>query len=343
MNSVTSCKEEVLRLCGKYDVSKPSVHEAMKDAENLNKIFSSQGIPLVLESRLVTAVANHPCFVPDNPLNAEVQVNSLLPYLSSPCCWVRSMACSLLRVFASGLDPKGQHIETQVTIICKNLQTTYEESINTGEDTRFQLCQVIACCSLCAITISWAAILPLSAIKFVLLTLRTVLNILSDPVKCSSAFLYQVALDGLGKLLKCPATWNVLSILEKQDTVTEYLHILLDQSKFKDKLADDIIQARMLEVIDIAVVLHTILNLPEKREVGKLLKFILDLLPPISPTSELPLLEVRWKSLSIIYTMLQLAKTQDMSQLDDLFDRACCDSEQVNRLRSVVTSTFHIL
>ncbi len=98
-------------------------------------------------------------------------------------------------------------------------------------------------------------------------------------------FCLQVALDGLGKILRCPATWNVLSILEKQDTVTEYLHILLDQSKFKDKLADDIIQARMLEVIDNADVLHTILNLPEKREVGKLLKFILDLLPPISPTS----------------------------------------------------------
>lgn len=113
MNSVTSCEEEILLLCGKYDVFKPSVHVAMKGAENLNKIFSSQGLSLILESRLVTAVANHPCFVPDNPLNAEVQVNSLLPYLSSSCCWVRSMACSLLRVFASGLDPKGQHIETQ--------------------------------------------------------------------------------------------------------------------------------------------------------------------------------------------------------------------------------------
>ena len=111
--NVLSCEEEVLLLCGKYDVSKPSVHEVMRDVENLNKIFSSRGIPLTLESRLVTAVANHPCLLPENPLNAEVQVNSLLPYLSSPCRWTRSMACSLLRVFASGLDPKGQHIETQ--------------------------------------------------------------------------------------------------------------------------------------------------------------------------------------------------------------------------------------
>lgn len=113
MNSLTSCEEEILLLSKKYDVSKPSVHEAMKDAEILDKIFSSQGIPLILESRLVTAVANHSCFLPVNPLNAEVQVNSLLPYLSSPCRWVRSLACSLLRVFASGLDPKGEHIETQ--------------------------------------------------------------------------------------------------------------------------------------------------------------------------------------------------------------------------------------
>lgn len=111
--NVLSCEREVLLLCGKYDVSKPSVHEVMRDVENLNKIFSSRGIPLTLESRLVTAVANHPCLLPENPLNAEVQVNSLLPYLSSPCRWTRSVACSLLRVFASGLDPKGQHIETQ--------------------------------------------------------------------------------------------------------------------------------------------------------------------------------------------------------------------------------------
>lgn len=41
----------------------------------------------------------------------------------------------------------------------------------------------------------------------------------------------------------------------------------------------------MLEVIDNADVLHTILNLPEKQEVGKLLKFLLDLLPPITPSS----------------------------------------------------------
>lgn len=308
----------------------------MKDAEKIQKNFSSAGVPLNLECRLLTAVANHPCFLPENPLNAEVQVNSLLPYLSSPCPWVRSMACSLLRVFTSRLDPKGPHIETQVIIVCKNLQTTYEESF-TVKDTRFHLCQVIACSSLCSITISWAALLPLSAIKFVLLTLQTVLNILNNAGQCTSSFLYQVALDGLGKLFKCPATWNVLSILEKQDTLTEYLGVLLK----KDKSTDDVmITARMLEVIDNADVLHTILNLPDKHVVGKLAKYLLQLLPPITLSSEAPLLDLRWKSLSIIYTLLQLAKTKELSQLDVLFDRGCCDAEKVNRLHTVVKRTF---
>ena len=119
MNGLTFYEEEVLHLFQKYDKSRPTVHEAMSDAEQLNNNFTSrlaslQPSPsLILECRLVTAVANHPCFVPENSLNAEVQVNSLLPYLSSTCRWIRSLACSLLRVFASGLDPKGQHFETQ--------------------------------------------------------------------------------------------------------------------------------------------------------------------------------------------------------------------------------------
>ena len=110
---VASCEEDVLLLCRKYDISRPTVHEVMKDAEKLNKTFESRSISLMQEVRLVTALANHPCLLPENPLNAEVQVNSLLPYLSSPCRWVRSLACSLLRVFTLGLDPNGQHFETQ--------------------------------------------------------------------------------------------------------------------------------------------------------------------------------------------------------------------------------------
>ena len=112
-NTQTTCEKDVLLLLRKYDVLRPTVHEAMKDAEKLNNTFESRPVSLILECRMVTAVANHPCFLPENHLNAEVQVNSLLPYLSSPCRWVRSLACSLLRVFTLGLDPKGQHFETQ--------------------------------------------------------------------------------------------------------------------------------------------------------------------------------------------------------------------------------------
>ena len=113
MACVASCEEDVLLLCRKYDISRPTVHEVMKDTEKLNKTFESRSISLMLEVRLVTALANHSCLLPENPLNAEVQVNSLLPYLSSPCRWVRSLACSLLRVFTLGLNPNGQHFETQ--------------------------------------------------------------------------------------------------------------------------------------------------------------------------------------------------------------------------------------
>ena len=92
-----------------------------------------------------------------------------------------------------------------------------------------------------------------------------------------------MSVDGLAKLFKSPATWNVLSILEKQDTVTEYLHIFLDKSR--SKVVDGITLARMLEVLDNADVLGIILNLPDKGEVGKLLKQLLELLPPITSSS----------------------------------------------------------
>ena len=67
--------------------------------------------------------------------------------------------------------------------------------------------------------------------------------------------------------------------------VTEYLRIFLDQSKSKDKVVDDITMARMLEVLDNAEVLRTILNLPNKQEVGKLLNLLMELLPPVTSSS----------------------------------------------------------
>lgn len=94
-----------------------------------------------------------------------------------------------------------------------------------------------------------------------------------------------MAIDGLAKLFKCPATWNALSVLEKQDAVTEYLRILFYQSPVS-KAVTDITMARMLEVIDNADVLSIVLNLLDNRQtLRKLLKMLLELLPPISTSS----------------------------------------------------------
>lgn len=330
------CREEVAHFCKKYDMSRPTVHEAMTDAEQLDNIFASCPVSLVHQCRFVTAVANHPCFVPENKLNAEVQVNSLLPYLSSPCCWVRSLACSLTRVFALGLDSKGEHFETQVTIICKNLQSTCEESLT---DARFQLCQAISCSGLCFIATSCAQYLPVNAIKFVLLALKTVLKIVGNPSKCSNAFVYQVALDGLAKLVNNPSTWNVLSVLERQDTVETYLTIFLNQCLVDDKVVDDPTTAMMLEVFDNSNVLDILLSSPRQGVLGKLLKQLLRLLPPITSSDVPPLLEIRWKSLSIIHRLHKL-RNEDISCLDGLYHRGCCDPSQVKRLHATLTESF---
>ena len=67
--------------------------------------------------------------------------------------------------------------------------------------------------------------------------------------------------------------------------MTDYLHIFHDQSKSKDKTVDEITTVRMLEVFDNADVLDTVLNLPDKQEVGNLLKQLLQLLPPVTLAS----------------------------------------------------------
>ncbi|KAK2571586.1 hypothetical protein P5673_002946 [Acropora cervicornis] len=324
MDSSTSiyvnCREEVKHFCKKYDVSRPTVHEAMRDAEQLDNIFASCPVSLVHQCRLVTAVANHPCFVPENKLNAEVQVNSLLPYLSSPCCWVRSLACSLTRVFAHNNMQESSEYLRRITHRCK-------------------LCQAISCSGLCFIATSCAQYLPVNAIKFVLLALKTVLKIVGNPSKCSNAFVYQVALDGLAKLLTNPSTWNVLSVLERQDTVETYLTIFLNQCLVDDIVVDDPTTAMMLEVFDNSNVLDILLSSPRQAILGKLLKQLLRLLPPITSSDVPPLLEIRWKSLSIIHRLHKL-RNKDISYLDGLYHRGCCDPSQVKRVHATLTESF---
>lgn len=93
-------------------------------------------------------------------------------------------------------------------------------------------------------------------------------------------------MDGLAKLFKCPATWNSLSVLEKRDAVTEYLPIFFDQSPSTCKTVTDTTMAKMLEVFDNSDVLSLILNLPDSRQtLRKLLKMLLELLPPISTSN----------------------------------------------------------
>ena len=109
------CSKAVQELCLRYEQmkSKPTLHDVMKDMEGLDEMMITCQAPLPEQCKWLTAIANHPCMVPDNALNAEVQVNALLQYLSSPRCWVRGLACSLLRVFSASLNSNGQHIGAQ--------------------------------------------------------------------------------------------------------------------------------------------------------------------------------------------------------------------------------------
>ncbi|KAK3756004.1 hypothetical protein QZH41_013192 [Actinostola sp. cb2023] len=132
-------EREVILFCSKYNNrgSKATVHELMEDVDKFSavSIFKSD-IPLHVQCRWLTAIANQPWLIPNNSSIAEVQVNSLLQYMSSSNLWVRSLACSVVRVFSGELNPNGVHIITQVTIICKNLMTTIEGSM-TSDVERF--------------------------------------------------------------------------------------------------------------------------------------------------------------------------------------------------------------
>jgi hypothetical protein len=109
-------EKEVILFCSKYNnrATKATVHDLMKDVEQFStvSIFKSE-IPLHVQCRWLTAIANQPWLIPENNSSAEVQVNSLLQYMSSSNLWVRSLACSLVRVFSGELNPSGEHIVTQ--------------------------------------------------------------------------------------------------------------------------------------------------------------------------------------------------------------------------------------
>ena len=108
------CSQAIRELCWQYEQLKvkPSLHDVMKDAQELDSLLSADH-DVASQCRWLTCIANTPCMLPENALNAEVQVNALLQYLSSPRAWVRALACSLLRVFATALNPTGEHLAAQ--------------------------------------------------------------------------------------------------------------------------------------------------------------------------------------------------------------------------------------
>ncbi|XP_015768260.1 PREDICTED: uncharacterized protein LOC107346912 [Acropora digitifera] len=95
----------------------------------------------------------------------------------------------------------------------------------------------------------------------------------------------------------------------------------------------------MLEVFDNSNVLDILLSSPRQGVLGKLLKQLLRLLPPITSSDVPPLLEIRWKSLSIIHRLHKL-RNKDISYLDGLYHRGCCDPSQVKRLHATLTESF---
>lgn len=125
-------EREVIMFCSKYNnlTTKATVHDLMEDVEKFStNIIFKPDIPLHVQCRWLTAIANQPWLVPDNSSIAEVQVNSLLQYMSSSNLWVRSLACSLVRVFSGELNPNGEHIITQgmtqearVKVVLKSLK-----------------------------------------------------------------------------------------------------------------------------------------------------------------------------------------------------------------------------
>lgn len=98
------------------------------------------------------------------------------------CSYPSKMSCIILKflwVLAKGKCESNWHL-------------SYCQALSFSSFYRFQLCQAISCSGLCFIATSCAQYLPVNAIKFVLLALKTVLKIVGNPSKCSNAFVYQV-------------------------------------------------------------------------------------------------------------------------------------------------------
>ena len=79
----------------------------------LEQLHPSEALTINAQVKLITELANCPKFKPQNSIDAEQRLNGLLRYLNSANYIVRSLACSLMKIFCDFLDVSGQHIATQ--------------------------------------------------------------------------------------------------------------------------------------------------------------------------------------------------------------------------------------
>ena len=83
----------------------------------LERLCFSDNLTINIQVKMITKLANCPTFRPANSLVAEQKVNALLLYLASEKHTVCSFACSLMKILCNSLDPSGQHIATQGTLV----------------------------------------------------------------------------------------------------------------------------------------------------------------------------------------------------------------------------------
>ncbi|XP_048575434.1 uncharacterized protein LOC116616374 [Nematostella vectensis] len=339
-NNLYELEQEVMAFCSHYTskVPKHSVHELMHDVEQFsNNLLSKLAVPLHVQCRWLTAIANQPWLIPESYASAEVQVNALLQYMSSSCVWVRSLACSLIRVFCIELNPRGEHILTQVTISCKNLMTTLEHSLAPDINPSSSLCQVVACSSLCYVTTYWVAVIPDRAASFVLITTKCLLNVLEKPRPEVTPFLYQVAADGLGQILQSPSVWLViLTEKDRQEIVLRLMSILQYFSSPHGR--ENITLVKLLQTVNVEAFVHTLMTSPHLARM--LLTLLLNFLQISS--DDVPFLEVHWLSLCIIWRFLHFVgiTPADNSSMVSMINKGCCDADQVSQLNKLVTVKY---